>query len=234
LAEIGGEEVEDLLIRMLMFDESDKNVLVEVIRALHKMRPARAVDPLITVLKMNEWEMKWRAIHTLGSIGDPRAIEPLLEMMNDPDPDIRWAANVAVDNIKQHEIQKEMDPGKPERPAPALPEKPASGGRKPARDLALSTSAPVGVVRVHVDGELTAANAREFKGFVQGVISASGDPVELDMSSCDFVDSYALSTLNNIRKMLKQKRRSMKLTGLNPNVKSVFAATRLDSLFEIE
>ena len=233
LGEIGGEEVTDQLIRMLMFDESDKNVLIEVIRALHRIAPARAVEPLITVLKSKEWEMKWRAIHTLGRIGDPRAIEPLLEMMNDVDPDIRWAASVAVDNIKNLEINKGLDPGVAENAAPSLKERPARPAPRKQRELALTTSAPIGEIVIHIDGELTADSSKIFSGFVQGVISTSTDPIRLDMTKCDFVDSFALSTLNNLRKKLKAKKRSLKLSGLNPNILSVFKATRLDTLFEI-
>jgi len=100
LGELGGDEVVDRLIRMLMFDESDQMVQVEVIRALDRIRDARSVDPLITVLKMDNWEMRWRTIHALEHLGDPRAIEPLLEVMNDGDKDIQWAAYMAIEGIK--------------------------------------------------------------------------------------------------------------------------------------
>ncbi len=232
LGELGGSDVTDRLIRLLMFDETDKDVLIEVIRSLQKIRSPRAVEPLITVLKMDDWEMKWRAIHTLGNIGDPRAVEPLLEVMNNSDPDIKWAANVAIENIKRAETKRETDPSAPARPVPAL--QPRSPHSRKLSDIGLTTSAPLGRIVIHVKGELNSENSQIFRGYVEGVISTSTDPLELDLAQCDFIDSFALGVLNNIRKKLKSKKRTFKLSRMNPHVRDIFKTTKLDTIFEIE
>lgn len=231
LGEAGGEETVDRLIRMLMFDESDKNVLVEVIKALHKLRPERAVEPLLTVLKMNDWEMKWRAINTLGRIGDPKAIEPLLETINDDDPDIRWAANIAIENIKKRSLQEAVDPAAAQKTETPLtpPSQPAAPS-----ELNLSTSKKPGWLIINVKGDINASNASTFRGFFEGVFSTTNSPIGIDLSECNFMDSFALSQFNLIRRKLKAKSRPMKLIGLNPNVRTVFEATKLDELFVIE
>lgn len=236
LGEIGGDIVTDELIRRLMFDESDTNVLVEIIRALHKLAPDRAVEPLITVLQSKDWEMRWRSIHTLGKIGNPRAIEPLLEIMNDQDPDIRWAANAAIENIKAAELSRteETSEQQAERKAiPSIPDKP----RRPAsssKELSLSTSSTPGKVIVNVDGDLNADNVSNFTGFVDGIISISQDSMIINLSKCSFIDSFALGALNNIRKKLKARKSTLSLTGMAPQIKRVFVATKLDALFEIK
>ncbi|MFA6447979.1 MAG: HEAT repeat domain-containing protein [bacterium] len=233
LGEIGGDETVACLIRMLMFDEQDKNVLIEVIRALHKITPARAVEPLITVLKMTDWEMKWRAIHTLGKIGDTAAIEPLLMVMNDEDPDIRWAASVAIENIKRLGMKDaSCDTVKcktPDSIPAATPPPPASA----PSEMNLTTSVKGGGIIIHVEGDINYTNAATFRGFVEGVISASSGPVSLDLGNCHFVDSYGLSQFNTIRRKLKSKNRALIITGLDANLKTLFEATKLNELFEI-
>jgi anti-anti-sigma factor len=233
LGEIGGDETIDRLIRMLMFDESDKNVLVEVIKALNKINADRAVEPLLTVLKMNDWEMKWRAINALGKIGDPKAIEPLLEAINDEDPDIRWAANLAIENIKKISVQEEVDPATAiiEAPAPA-PGVPPSA--QAASELNMATSKTSGWMVVHIKGDIVSSNASTFRGFIEGVIASTAGSIEIDLHECKFIDSFALSQFNMIRKKLKAKNRSLKLTGLNPNIRAVFETTKLDELFVVE
>lgn len=239
LGEIGGDAVTDQLIRMLMFDESDTNVLIEIIRALHKLQPDRAVEPLITILKSRDWEMKWRAIHTLGKIGNPRAIEPLLEMMDDPDPDIRWAANAAVENIKnaseaESATADNVASVSPPKKLPAIPDRPPDKIKGPKKELALTTSVDGKKTIVHVDGDLTTENVGAFNGFIDGVISMTSNPVTIDLKNCSFIDSYALGALNNSRKKLKARKLNLYLTGLTPQVKRVFIATKLDSLFDIK
>lgn len=232
LGEVGGDESVDRLIRMLMFDESDQNVLVEVIRSLDKICDRRAVEPLITVLKMNNWEMRWRAIHALERLEDPRAIEPLLDAVNDSDKDIKWAAYKAIERIKSAAAQAGAEP--PE--AAAAPPKPVSrqAAQQRKADVNLSVDALADHVLVHVDGELFSGNIESFTGFINGVMAVHRTgPVTVDMKSCTFIDSFALSQLNILRKRLKSRNRPLILSGLRPNVKTVFTATKLDQLFQI-
>ncbi len=234
LGEVGGEETIDRLIRMLMFDESDKNVLIEIIRALQKLRADRAVEPLITVLKMNDWEMKWRAIHTLGQLGDTGAIEALLEVMNDDDPDIRWAASIAVENIKKRSLGEGVDPVAAGKAAPQVPlAAPRPSPASASSELNLTTSTKGPRIFIHVNGDINFSNSPTFRGFVEGVIAASNGPVEIDLSHCSFIDSFGLSQFNFLRKKLKSKNRALKLSGLDPAIRTVFEATKLDELFEI-
>ncbi|HOO55192.1 MAG TPA: anti-sigma factor antagonist [bacterium] len=234
LGEVGGEDAVDRLIKMLMFDETDSTVLVEIIRALHKLRPQRAVEPLITVLKMDDWEMKWRAINTLGYIGDPRAAEPLLEALNDNDPDIKWAASIAIENIKKRAERSSIDPAGAEMSgAQFLPaSRPPKSSVAPV-ELSMTTTQKPDLIIIHIDGDINSTNAKTFHGFVEGVISASSAQVELDLKNCDFIDSFGLSQFNMIRKKLRARNRQLRLTGLNPNIISLFEATKLDNLFEI-
>ena len=230
LGELGGDQAVDYLIRMLMFDETDDAVLIEVIRALDRIRDKRAVEPMITVLKMKNWEMRWRAIHALEHLGDSRAIEPLLETINDPDKDIQWAAYKAIESIKAVIKQHETDGAEtPPQPAPKTPPR----ARKKHIDLNLSTEDRPDRIVIFIEGELSSANIEQFTGYVNGILSLHIKHVELDMAGCGFLDSFALSRLNSLRKKLKTRNLNLILTGLRPNVRTVFTATKLDQLFTI-
>ena len=230
LGEIGGDEALARLIRMLMFDETDESVLIEVIRALDKLRDMRAVEPLITVLKMDNWEMRFRAIHALEHIADSRAIEPLLEVLNTPDKDLKWAAVMAIESIKAAIAavdQSEAAP--PEEPKVARADK-----TQKSQELALNADIKPDRVTITVDGELFAQNIDLFTGYINGILATHKTHVELDMRRCFFIDSFALSRLNIIRKKLLARKRQFILTGLRPNVRLVFTATKLDQLFTIQ
>lgn len=229
LGEVGGEETVDKLIKMLMFDESDSTVLIEIIRALQKLKPERAVGPLITILKMNDWEMKWRAIHTLGQIGDTAAMEPLLVVMNDEDPDIRWAASVAIENIKKKTLSG-ADAGSSKASSPLVAPPPVPS--VPA-ELNMTTNVKGAEITVCISGDINYTNAANFRSYVEGVSSASAGTIILDLSDCHFVDSFGLSQFNTIRKKLKTKNRVLKITGMDPNLRLTFEATKLDELFVI-
>lgn len=238
LGELGGDESVDRLIRMLMFDESDQMVLVEVIRALDRIRDARSLDPLITVLKMDNWEMRWRAIHALEHLGDPAAIEPLLEVMNDGDKDIQWAAYMAIEAIKSAQDRAAAPPAQTTAPDPIPAPRPSrSDFKQQARNLKaelnLSAEPKADRVIIRVAGDLFSSNIDMFTGFVDGIIAVNKLGIELDMSQCAFLDSFALSRLNILRKKLASRNRKFSLSGLKPNVKAVFTATKLDQLFEI-
>lgn len=236
LGELGGDESVDRLIRMLMFDESDQMVLVEVIRALDRIRDSRSLDPLITVLKMDNWEMRWRAIHALEHLGNPAAIEPLLEVMNEGDKDIQWAAYMAIEAIKTAQDRAAAPPAMADEPDPT-PRPSRSAIKEQTRNLKaelnLSAEPKADRVIVRVSGDLFSSNIDMFTGYVDGIISVNKMGIELDMSQCAFLDSFALSRLNILRKKLTSKNRIFTLSGLRPNVKAVFTATKLDQLFEI-
>jgi anti-anti-sigma factor len=58
-------------------------------------------------------------------------------------------------------------------------------------------------------------------------------PVVLDMSHVTFVPSLSLGALINLMKICKQRNQRFMLTGLQPSVRQVMTACRLDRLFEI-
>jgi uncharacterized membrane-anchored protein YjiN (DUF445 family) len=58
-----------------------------------------AVEPLIGVLRDEDWRVREAAASVLGKIGDKRAVEPLIAALRDGDSDVREAAASALGEI---------------------------------------------------------------------------------------------------------------------------------------
>jgi anti-anti-sigma factor len=59
-------------------------------------------------------------------------------------------------------------------------------------------------------------------------------PVILDLTPVNYVPSMALGALVGVMRQLKQSGRRFIIVGLQPEVRTVLAITRLDKLFEIQ
>jgi len=73
---------------------------------------------------------------------------------------------------------------------------------------------------------------------IQAEVSAAAEqarhlPVVLDLSSVEFMPSLSLGTLVGLLRELKTHNQRFILAGLHGAVRSTFAITRLDKLFEI-
>jgi len=60
---------------------------------------APAVDPLVSVLKYSDKDVRQAAVEALGRIGDIRAVDPLVTMLKDSDWHVRQAAAEALGKI---------------------------------------------------------------------------------------------------------------------------------------
>lgn len=225
VGEISSPDAVQKLVSMLMFDESDRGVLIQVIRALGKIGDDRAVEPLLTVLKTDDWEMKWRAIHALGRIGDPRAIEQLLDFHNDENKDLRWAAAMAVDMIKSR--LESPDTAEPEPNIDALMDKPEAS-------LFVNHQEFPDHYLVLVRGEMSTNSLQSFVKYIDELMAISPKSLRLDLSKCEFMDSFALGHLNSLRKKMKASGLTLTLIGMKRDLKRIFEVIRLDKLFIIE
>lgn len=61
-----------------------------------------------------------------------------------------------------------------------------------------------------------------------------GQPVVLDLSAVSYVPSLGLGSLVSLQRTFRQQGRRLILVGLHDDVRSTFAVTRLDKLFEIQ
>jgi len=75
--------------------------------ALGKIGNSKAAKPLIALLKDSLWDARGCATIALGKIGDAIAIVPLEQVLqNDPEPQVREAAKVSLEQIKKKQKEK--------------------------------------------------------------------------------------------------------------------------------
>ena len=94
LSESGGEENEDVFIRMLL-EEEKKGLRSTAAEALGEMCSERAVEPLIEALEDDISE----AADALGKISDARGVEPLIRALESRKGPVRKAAILALGKI---------------------------------------------------------------------------------------------------------------------------------------
>jgi HEAT repeat protein len=73
--------------------------LGSIAEALGRIGDARAVNPLIVVLRDSDRPGQWGAARALGWIGDARSVEPLIVALGDSDPSLRSRAAIALGQI---------------------------------------------------------------------------------------------------------------------------------------
>ena len=79
---------------------------------------------------------------------------------------------------------------------------------------------------------IDAAAAIEFKEGVRSLADEGGNPVILDLSQVQFLDSSGLGAVVAVMKLLAPDRR-LELSGLTPPVAKVLRLTRMDSILTI-
>ena len=83
-----------------------------------------------------------------------------------------------------------------------------------------------------LEDRIDAAVALEFKEAVRGLAARGGDPVILDLTQVQFLDSSGLGALVAVMKLLAPEQR-LELAGLAPPVAKVLRLTRMDTIFVI-
>lgn len=92
-------------------DDSDRYVRLHVMQALGKLNDERAVEPLLKVVKLREYEgAREIAIIALGQIGDKSALPTLLEAMHDKSKLIRQSVVMALGNMKDERAVSKLIP----------------------------------------------------------------------------------------------------------------------------
>ncbi|MEE8116803.1 MAG: STAS domain-containing protein [Gemmatimonadales bacterium] len=92
---------------------------------------------------------------------------------------------------------------------------------------------PKGVVVVGVDGQLIVGNRQELKQKVLDALESGEKKVLVDFSNTGYIDSSGLGVLVTLGKKLRENGGELRLAGLNPDLRTLFELTKLDTLFTI-
>jgi anti-sigma B factor antagonist len=90
-----------------------------------------------------------------------------------------------------------------------------------------------GVVVVGVDGQLIVGNRHELKQKILEAVESGERKLLVDFSSTGYIDSSGLGVLVSLAKKLREEGGEMRLASLNPDLRTLFELTKLDTLFSI-
>jgi anti-sigma B factor antagonist len=90
-----------------------------------------------------------------------------------------------------------------------------------------------GITIVEVDGELIVGNRQELKDVVLGRLQDGDLRFLIDFTSSSYIDSSGLGVLVSLSKKIREAGGSLRLAGLNDDLRTLFELTKLDTLFQI-
>jgi anti-sigma B factor antagonist len=89
------------------------------------------------------------------------------------------------------------------------------------------------VTVLEVEGRLDATTAPSFKNHVKDLSQKGRIRFVADLSAVNFLDSSGLGVLVSALRQVGQQGGDVKIAALRPEMKSLFALTRLNKVFEI-
>lgn len=99
--------------------------------------------------------------------------------------------------------------------------------------MSISVSMASGTVVVNLTGQLIVGNRRELE---QLVLDALGDGVRsfrIDLAEAAYIDSAGLGTLVMLAKRVRAHGGELRLANLNDDLTTLFALTKLDTVFRV-
>jgi len=90
-----------------------------------------------------------------------------------------------------------------------------------------------GVTVIRVEGQLIVGNRQELKTLVQDALDRGAHKFLIDCTGTGYIDSSGLGALVTVSKKIREQGGELRIAGLNPDLKSLFELTKLDSLFHI-
>ena len=98
--------------------------------------------------------------------------------------------------------------------------------------MAFTTSKhPSGVLIVEVEGQLIVGNRQELKATIQQALDNGERKLLVDFAKTGYIDSSGLGALVSISKKVREQGGELRLSGLNEDLRSLFALTTLATLF---
>lgn len=90
-----------------------------------------------------------------------------------------------------------------------------------------------GVVVVRAGGQLNVSNRHDLKDLVHSALGAGDRKFVIDFTTTGYIDSSGLGALVSLARRIREEGGDLRLAGLNEDLRSLFALTKLDTLFAI-
>ncbi len=92
---------------------------------------------------------------------------------------------------------------------------------------------PKNVLLVYVKGKIATDSIQSFKQQLETLINAGNTRLMLRFKEVNYINSLGLGVLTSMLRLVRKESGDIKLFELNPNIKDIFNATRLNKVFEI-
>lgn len=89
-------------------------------------------------------------------------------------------------------------------------------------------------VVVGVVGQLVVGNRHELRQAVLDELDRGERQFRFDLRQTGYIDSSGLGVLISLQKRIREQNGELRLTNLNDDLKTLFALTKLDGLFDLE
>jgi len=96
-----------------------------------------------------------------------------------------------------------------------------------------TTSVGNDVTVVRVEGQLIVGNRQELKAVVDRALEQGARKLLIDCTDTGYIDSSGLGALVTMARKAREQGGELRLAGLNEDLRSLFALTKLDTLFVI-
>lgn len=90
-----------------------------------------------------------------------------------------------------------------------------------------------GVIICQINGEINLDNVAELSKVFKKIINAKSRKLLLDLEQVEYIDSSGFACLIQFSKDLREIEGVLFLSGLSPKIRSLFAITKLESVFKI-
>jgi HEAT repeat protein len=100
LTGMGEEAVADLMREMAHLPDPSRLLVIDI---FGRVRSLRSIDTLRELLHDRVPDIRARAAHALGTIGDPGSVPALVAALADPEADVRWNAALALARLGRTE-----------------------------------------------------------------------------------------------------------------------------------
>lgn len=101
---LSGQEVKGAVDKVLqLLNHNSPYVRGSVLRYMRQLYPDKSFPLLVTALKDIDYIVRENAIDELDSLGNQEALPYLYPLLKDSHPDVRQAAQTAIDNLKDIE-----------------------------------------------------------------------------------------------------------------------------------
>ncbi len=89
-------------------------------------------------------------------------------------------------------------------------------------------------VVIGIDRSLIAGNRQYFKQLVLDEVTQGSRQFRVDFRETAYIDSSGLGVLVSVAKTIRDRGGDIRLANLNPDLRTLFALTKLDTLFRFE